>query len=231
MTTRRSHDCGRGARGCARPDGRGRPRRPTSSLGGRAHAEAAARDEPAATAQPTCRDDRRRLRLRRPALEMGALVDGDARCPTAQVRIPLGDAQPARAGGRRDRHGKTKTLQVLAEQISATGRAVFAADIKGDLSGIAIARAAERQAAGADAERSARTGSRAAARPSTSPSAGWARACRCGRRSSSFGPLLLSKVLGLNETQESSLGLVFHYADRPGCRCSTSRTCGRCSPI
>jgi len=33
---------------------------------------------------------------------------------------------------------------------------------------------------------------------------------------SSFGPLLLSKVLGLNDTQESSLGLVFHYADRAG---------------
>ena len=32
----------------------------------------------------------------------------------------------------------------------------------------------------------------------------------------SFGPVLLSKVLGLNETQESSLGLVFHYADRAG---------------
>ena len=33
---------------------------------------------------------------------------------------------------------------------------------------------------------------------------------------SSFGPTLLSKVLGLNETQESSLGLVFHYADKAG---------------
>ena len=32
----------------------------------------------------------------------------------------------------------------------------------------------------------------------------------------SFGPLLLSKVLGLNETQESSLGLVFHFADKAG---------------
>jgi hypothetical protein len=31
-----------------------------------------------------------------------------------------------------------------------------------------------------------------------------------------FGPILLSKVLGLNETQESSLGLVFHYADLKG---------------
>ena len=33
---------------------------------------------------------------------------------------------------------------------------------------------------------------------------------------SSFGPMLLSKVLGLNDTQESSLGLIFHYADRVG---------------
>ena len=32
----------------------------------------------------------------------------------------------------------------------------------------------------------------------------------------SFGPTLLSKVLGLNDTQESSLGLVFHYADKAG---------------
>ena len=31
-----------------------------------------------------------------------------------------------------------------------------------------------------------------------------------------FGPILLSKVLGLNDTQESSLGLVFHYADKKG---------------
>ena len=32
----------------------------------------------------------------------------------------------------------------------------------------------------------------------------------------SFGPMLLSKVLGLNDTQESSLGLIFHYADQAG---------------
>src|SRR3569623_2225062 len=32
----------------------------------------------------------------------------------------------------------------------------------------------------------------------------------------SFGPVLLSKVLGLNETQESRQGLVFHYADQAG---------------
>src|SRR6202022_823948 len=33
---------------------------------------------------------------------------------------------------------------------------------------------------------------------------------------SSFGPILLSKVLGLNATQESTLGLIFHWADQKG---------------
>src|SRR3546814_2716615 len=33
---------------------------------------------------------------------------------------------------------------------------------------------------------------------------------------SSFGPILLSKVLGLNKTQESTLGLIFHWADQQG---------------
>ena len=44
---------------------------------------------------------------------------------------------------------------------------------------------------------------------------------------STFGPTLLSKVLGLNETQESSLGLVFHYADTKGLWLDTSPTCAR----
>ncbi len=43
----------------------------------------------------------------------------------------------------------------------------------------------------------------------------------------SFGPVLLSKVLGLNETQESSLGLMFHWADRAGLPLLTSRTSAR----
>ena len=41
-------------------------------------------------------------------------------------------------------------------------------------------------------------------------------ASRCAVTMSAFGPMLLSKVLGLNDTQESRLGLVFHYADRAG---------------
>ena len=45
---------------------------------------------------------------------------------------------------------------------------------------------------------------------------------------SSFGPILLSKVLGLNEVQESSLGLVFHYADQAGLPLLDLPICARC---
>src|SRR6201990_572375 len=73
----------------------------------------------------------------RPALELGALVTGDTCDPTAQLRIRLSMVNrhglvPVATGT-----GKTKTLQGLAEQLSAAGVPVFLADIKGDLSGMA----------------------------------------------------------------------------------------------
>ena len=112
--------------------------------------------------------------------------------------------------------GKTKTLQLLAEQLSAHGVPVFAADIKGDLSGLGA------PGAGGDkvVARAASVGqawTRHRRSPSScTPSAARAPGCPIRVTMSSFGPTLLSKVLGLNDTQESSLGLVFHYADRAG---------------
>ena len=108
--------------------------------------------------------------------------------------------------------GKTVSLQVLAEGFSAAGVPVFAADIKGDLSGIALPGTpsdklmARTKAIGQDWQ------------PSGCPVefytlGGVGTGVPLRAAVSSFGPILLSKVLGLNETQESSLGLVFHYAD------------------
>ena len=161
------------------------------------------------------------------ALEVGALVvDGAATAPEAKVRIPLAMVNRHGLVAGATGTGKTKTLQRLAEQLSEQGVPVFLADIKGDLSGIATA-----------GEPSDRTATRA-----SDVGQDWAGTSypveffALGGQGTgipiratitSFGPLLLSKVLGLNETQESSLGLVFHYADRPGSRCSTSRTCAR----
>ena len=117
--------------------------------------------------------------------------------------------------------GKTKTLQLMAEQLSAAGVPVFVADIKGDLSGLAApgepgdkitARAAD---TGDDWARHGLPGRVPRARRAS------ATASRCAPPIDSFGPILLSKVLGLNETQESTLGLVFHWADQRACRCWT----------
>ena len=72
-----------------------------------------------------------------PALELGALVvDGTAR-PDAAVRIPLAMVNRHGLVAGATGTGKTKTLQLMAEQLSAAGVPVMAADIKGDLSGLA----------------------------------------------------------------------------------------------
>jgi Cdc6-like AAA superfamily ATPase len=125
-------------------------------------------------------------------LELGALVNGDA-LPAVQVRIPVAMLNRHGLVAGATGTGKTRTLQVLAEQLSAAGVPVFAADIKGDLSGVATP--------GAESPRlDERT---------TGIWQPWVPVARTGT-------LLLSKVLGLNNTQESSLGLVFHYASKAG---------------
>ena len=111
--------------------------------------------------------------------------------------------------------GKTKTLQLLAEQLSAHGVPVFAADIKGDLSGLSV-----------PGEPGEKITARAASVGQTWQAQGFPTEFYAlgGQGTgiplrvtmSAFGPVLLSKVLGLNDTQESSLGLIFHYADRQG---------------
>lgn len=149
-----------------------------------------------------------------PALEMGALVNGEA-LPEVPIRIPIAMTNRHGLVAGATGTGKTKTLQVLAEQLSAAGVPVFAADIKGDLSGIAspgepndklLARTA---GIGQD-------WSPQAAPVEYFSLGGHGQGVPIRATVASFGPLMLAKVLGLNKTQESSLGLVFHYADGAG---------------
>ena len=150
-----------------------------------------------------------------PALELGAVVlDGQA-APTARVRMPLSMLNRHGLVAGATGTGKTKTLQLMAEQMSTAGIPVFLADIKGDVSGIA--------APGVDSERvrerAADTGTAWA--PTGFPVellalGGLGEGVPVRATITSFGPVLLSKVLGLNDTQESSLGLVFHFADTAG---------------
>lgn len=148
------------------------------------------------------------------ALEIGAVVNGDARADVP-VRIPLAMMNRHGLVAGATGTGKTKTLQVLVEQLSAAGVPVFAADIKGDLSGLAVA--------GEGSEKLlARTrGIGQDWVPTAHPAeffslGGMGAGVPIRATVSSFGPLMLAKVLGLNKTQESSLALVFHYADVNG---------------
>ncbi|MDH2442458.1 DUF853 family protein [Amnibacterium sp. CER49] len=148
------------------------------------------------------------------ALELGALLNGEP-VADAPVRVPLAMLNRHGLVAGATGTGKTRTLQALAEQLSAHGVPVFAADMKGDLSGVATpgtsnARLLARTAAiGQDWQ--------AASFPVEFFSLGGAgRGVPIRATVAGFGPLLLARALGLNETQESSLALVFHYAEGAG---------------
>ena len=109
--------------------------------------------------------------------------------------------------------GKTVTLHMMAEQLSAAGVPVFVADIKGDLSGLAIA---PRAAQDSWPARRHRPGVLRGP-PGGIPFARWRGPGDPVRATvTAFGPILLAGVMGLNETQEASLALVFHFADKNG---------------
>lgn len=149
------------------------------------------------------------------SIELGVLVEDDAPQPGAKVGIPLSMLNRHGLVAGATGTGKTKTLQLMAEQISAAGVPVFAADIKGDLSGVASpGQPREKLLA-----RTAKLGQDWT--PQACPTeffslGGQGIGVPLRATMSSFGPTLLSKVLGLNDVQESSLGLVFHYADTAG---------------
>ncbi|HET8970570.1 MAG TPA: helicase HerA-like domain-containing protein, partial [Candidatus Nanopelagicales bacterium] len=73
-----------------------------------------------------------------PALELGGLMLDATRLSDVHIRIPLGMLNRHGLVAGATGTGKTKTLQLLAEQLSAAGVPVFAADIKGDLSGLSV---------------------------------------------------------------------------------------------
>ena len=111
--------------------------------------------------------------------------------------------------------GKTRTLQLLAESLSAAGVPVFAADVKGDLSGMSV----PGEAGKAAEKRQTELGMPFEPRgfPTEYLALGGIGAGVPVRATvSDFGPQLLAKMLGANQTQEQSLGLVFHYADEKG---------------
>ncbi|MEO7350302.1 MAG: helicase HerA-like domain-containing protein, partial [Marmoricola sp.] len=150
-----------------------------------------------------------------PGLELGGLMVDATTLTGVPIRIPLAMLNRHGLVAGATGTGKTKTLQLLAEQLSAAGVPVFAADIKGDLSGLAVAGQENPKIV----ERAASVGQtwRAQGFPvEYFALGGQGIGIPLRVTMTAFGPTLLAKVLGLNDTQESSLGLVFHYADKAG---------------
>ena len=160
-----------------------------------------------------------------PTLPVGTyldtLCDGEpAPVKGLSVGIPLGllnrHALVAGATGT----GKTRTLQLLAEGLSSAGVPVFLADVKGDLTGLAEPGASnDKIAARIDS-----TGQEWAGQSfpielfnlGGSDSGAGISGTPIRTTVTEFGPILLSRVLGLNDTQASALQLVFHWADGQG---------------
>ena len=107
--------------------------------------------------------------------------------------------------------GKTRTLQLLAEQLSAAGVSVFMPDMKGDISGMA------KEASVNDKikERAAALGMNYS--PAAFPVEIYSLSGKLGAQMratvTEFGPVLLSKILELNEVQNGVLMILFKYAD------------------
>ena len=127
--------------------------------------------------------------------------------------------------GRANRHGlvagatgtgKTVTLQTIAEQFSADGVPVFLADVKGDLSGIAMSGSPQAKNAAAFEQRAKELGITDYAYRDN-PAVFWDLYGEKGHpirtTISEMGPLLLARLMGLNETQEGVLNIAFRYAD------------------
>ena len=133
----------------------------------------------------------------------------------AVVRLPLATTNRHGLIAGATGTGKTKTVQVLAEQLSAAGVSVFAADYKGDLSGLL-------EPAPPDGPAEARMKDlglpfEPAGFPVEFLSLGGIGAGVPIRATvTDFGPQLMGKVLGANTTQEASLALLSRFADERG---------------
>ena len=153
-----------------------------------------------------------------PAVTIGTLIDNGARVPgvSAKMPLPMFNRHLLVAGATGT--GKTRTLQLLAEGLSANGSSVLLCDVKGDLTGLAEAGASSEKLL----SRTAANGQDWASSsfPIELLSLGGADSQFPGvpvrAQISDFGPILLARALALNTTQEQALQLIFAWADGQG---------------
>ncbi len=165
--------------------------------------------------------------LTEPTIVLGSPMLGDEVLSDVRVQIALSRVNRHGLIAGATGTGKTKTLQLFAGQLSALGVPVFAVDVKGDLSGIGAPGDATDQRT-IDRCTSLAWTFQAAGHPVEILSLSGKSGAHVRASVSSFGPLLLGKVLDLNDTQTSILSMVFRYCDdQTPAAARPRRTCGR----
>lgn len=150
-----------------------------------------------------------------PTLDLGAAVVDGVVHRGAAVRLPLASLNRHGVIAGATGTGKTKTLQLLAEQVSAQGVPVFVADVKGDLSGIGSPGRPDDKIT-ARAREVGQDWQPAACPVELFALGGDGTGLPVRATIQAFGPTLLAKLLRLTEGQESTLNVIFHGADTLG---------------
>lgn len=144
-------------------------------------------------------------------IELGkAMLDGRP-IPGAPVRVPLKTLNRHGLIAGATGTGKTKTLQLIAEQLSEKGIPVLMMDIKGDLSGVAAAAAPNPKII--ERHEKLQIPYQPAAYPAEMLSLSDEPGAKLRATVSEFGPVLFSKMLNLSEAQSGIMSIIFKYAD------------------
>lgn len=139
-----------------------------------------------------------------------AMLDGQAVMGTP-ISIPLRTMNRHGLIAGATGTGKTKTLQVLAEALSDASVPVLLMDIKGDLSGLAAAGAVNDKIV--ERYQKLEIEYKPSAYPVELLTLSQEKGARLRATVSEFGPVLLSKILGLNDTQGGLVAMIFKYCD------------------
>jgi DNA helicase HerA-like ATPase len=145
------------------------------------------------------------------SFDLGIAMLDNAVVEEAMVRLPLQTMNRHGLIAGATGTGKTKTLQVLAEGLSDASIPVMLMDIKGDLSGIAAAGEINEKIS----QRVAKMGKeyKATAFPVELLTISKEPGARMRSTVIEFGPILLSRILNLNNTQEGVVSMIFKYCD------------------
>jgi DNA double-strand break repair helicase HerA and related ATPase len=146
-----------------------------------------------------------------PGIDLGNVMKDGAVSAALPVRVPLAMMNRHGLIAGSTGTGKTRTLQLLAEGLSRAGVPVFLADVKGDLAGMA------REGQSSDKliarQKSAGREFKPEAFPVEFFSLTGTHGTQVRATVTSFGPILLGKVLDLTDVQQSVLAMVFKYCD------------------